>query len=113
MSGLIVAVVRRTETGVAAGTNANIRTIGGAIGAAVVATVIANASQASGLPTEAGYLAGFAVIGVGMLAAAGAAALFRPASVAESPQDMSFGSRPLWKGSSSETGRPVDPGGQS
>lgn len=84
MSGLIVAVVRRTETGVAAGMNANIRTVGGAVGAAVVATVIADTSRASGLPTEAGYLAGFAVIGLGMLAAAGAAALFRPASVAES-----------------------------
>jgi len=43
----------------------------------VVATVIASTSHASGLPTEAGYLAGFAVIGSGMLAAAAVAALFR------------------------------------
>lgn len=78
MSGLIVEVVKRTETGVAAGMNANIRTIGGAVGAAVVSTVIANTVRASGLPTDAGYLTGFAVIGVGMLAAAAAAALFRP-----------------------------------
>jgi MFS family permease len=76
MSGLIVAVVKRTETGVAAGMNANIRTIGGAFGAAVVATVIASTSHASGLPTQAGYLAGFAVIGFGMLAAAAVAAVF-------------------------------------
>jgi hypothetical protein len=56
--------------------NANIRTIGGAIGAAVVSTVIVDSSRTSGPPTGAGYLAGFAVIGVGMFAAAAAAALF-------------------------------------
>jgi MFS family permease len=79
MSGLIVEVVKRTETGVAAGMNANIRTIGGAVGAAVVSTVIADTSRSSGMPTGAGYLTGFAVIGFGMLAAAAAATLFRGA----------------------------------
>ena len=80
MSGLIVEVVKRTETGVAAGMNANIRTIGGAVGAAVVSTVIADTSRAAGMPTGTGYLAGFAVIGLGMIAAAAVAAMFRGSS---------------------------------
>jgi hypothetical protein len=43
----------------------------------VVSTVIVDTSRTSGTPTGAGYLAGLAVIGIGMLAGAGAVALLR------------------------------------
>ena len=88
MSGLIVVAVRRTETGAAAGMNANIRTIGGAIGAAVVSTVIADVSGASGLKARDGYLAGFAVMGIGMLLAAVAALFFHPDPPGEPGPDL-------------------------
>ncbi|MGW5673123.1 MFS transporter, partial [Micromonospora sp. NPDC003776] len=54
MANLIVASVPSHQTGVATGMNANIRTIGGAIGAAVASTVITAHPQAGGLPREAG-----------------------------------------------------------
>ena len=41
MSNLVVEAVRRTQTGVATGMNANVRTIGGAIGSQIVASIIA------------------------------------------------------------------------
>ena len=55
MSNLIVAAVPAHQTGVASGMNANIRTIGGAIGAAVVSTVITSGAGTGGLPAETGY----------------------------------------------------------
>ncbi|WP_238434158.1 hypothetical protein [Micromonospora tarensis] len=57
----------------ATGMNANIRTIGGAIGAAVVSGVITAHPQASGLPREAGFTMGFLVLTAIALAAALAA----------------------------------------
>ena len=59
MANLIVASVPASQTGVATGMNANIRTIGGAIGAAVVSGVITANPQANGLPREAGFTTGF------------------------------------------------------
>ena len=55
MANLIVGSVPAGQTGVATGMNANIRTIGGAIGAAVVSGVITANPQANGLPREAGF----------------------------------------------------------
>ena len=40
MSSLIVAAVPPEQTGVASGMNANIRTIGGSVGAALMASVV-------------------------------------------------------------------------
>jgi len=60
LAHLIVQAVPDTQTGVASGMNANIRTIGGAIGSAVVASILASATLASGLPKELGYTWSFA-----------------------------------------------------
>jgi EmrB/QacA subfamily drug resistance transporter len=70
MSALIVAAVPRSQTGVASGMNANIRTIGGSIGAAVMASIVTSQLEPSGLPKQAGYTTGFAVMGAGLLLAA-------------------------------------------
>jgi MFS family permease len=70
MSGLVVAVVRLTETGVASGMNANIRTIGGAVGAAAVGSIVTSTVQANGFPTESGYSLAFAAVALAMLGAA-------------------------------------------
>jgi EmrB/QacA subfamily drug resistance transporter len=70
MSALIVVAVPPSQTGVASGMNANIRTIGGSIGAAVMASIVTSQVLPSGLPREAGYTAGFAVMAFGLLLAA-------------------------------------------
>jgi EmrB/QacA subfamily drug resistance transporter len=70
MSALIVAAVPPSQTGVASGMNANIRTIGGSIGAAVMASIVTSQLEPSGLPQEAGYTIGFAVMAAGLLLAA-------------------------------------------
>ena len=65
----------REQTGVASGMNANIRTIGGSMGAAVMAGIITAKIGADGYPAESGYTIGFLVLGVVMaLAVAGRAA---------------------------------------
>jgi EmrB/QacA subfamily drug resistance transporter len=71
MSNLIVAAVPAEQTGVASGMNANIRTIGGAIGGAVMASIVTSHPAADGLPREAGYTHGFLMLA----AAAGVAAV--------------------------------------
>lgn len=48
--------VPHSHTGAAAGMNANIRTVGGAIGAAMVATVLGSHAGASGDPSEHGWV---------------------------------------------------------
>ena len=70
MSALIVAAVPSSQTGVATGMNANIRTIGGSIGAAVMASIVTSKLEPSGLPKEAGYTTGFAVMAGGLVLAA-------------------------------------------
>jgi EmrB/QacA subfamily drug resistance transporter len=68
MSSLIVVAVPPAQTGVASGMNANIRTLGGSIGSAVTATIV-TAGAVAGLPKEAGYTHGYAVLaGFGVLA---------------------------------------------
>jgi EmrB/QacA subfamily drug resistance transporter len=79
MSALIVAAVPPSQTGVASGMNANIRTIGGSIGAAVMASIVTSRIEPSGLPREAGYTTGFAVMAAGLLLAA-AAGLLMPSA---------------------------------
>jgi EmrB/QacA subfamily drug resistance transporter len=79
MSALIVAAVPPSQTGVASGMNANIRTIGGSVGAAVMASIVTSQLEPSGLPREAGYTTGFAVMAGGLLLAA-AAGLLMPSA---------------------------------
>jgi EmrB/QacA subfamily drug resistance transporter len=78
MSALIVAAVPPEQTGVASGMNANIRTIGGSIGSALMASVVTGQMQADGLPKESGYVIGFVVLAC-VLAAASLAAIRIPA----------------------------------
>jgi EmrB/QacA subfamily drug resistance transporter len=76
MSSLIVIAVPAHQTGVATGMNANIRTIGGSIGAAVMATVVTSGVTASGFPPDSGYRNGYALLaGFGLLATLAALAI--------------------------------------
>jgi EmrB/QacA subfamily drug resistance transporter len=70
LAGLIVAAVTPEQTGVASGMNANIRTIGGSIGTAVMASIVTAHFLPSGFPKEIGYTAGFVVLGGALVAAA-------------------------------------------
>jgi EmrB/QacA subfamily drug resistance transporter len=62
MSSLIVGAVPPNQTGAASGMSVNVRTIGGAIGTAVMSTVVTSKVDPNGLPLEAGYTAGFVVL---------------------------------------------------
>ncbi|HVT64169.1 MAG TPA: MFS transporter [Mycobacteriales bacterium] len=79
MSTLIVGGVPPEQTGVASGMNANIRTIGGSIGAAVMSSIVTATAHHGSLPTAAGYDHGFAFLaGMGVLAAASVLLVPRP-----------------------------------
>jgi EmrB/QacA subfamily drug resistance transporter len=77
MSANVVSAVPARQTGVATGMNANIRTIGGSIGAAVMASIVTSRLQPSGLPTGSAYTTGFAVM-AGVLVVAALAGLLIP-----------------------------------
>jgi EmrB/QacA subfamily drug resistance transporter len=72
MANLIVEAVPREQTGVATGMNTIVRTIGGAIGSEVAATIIAGNLLRDGFPAQRGYIISFAmcavVLAVGVLA---------------------------------------------
>ncbi|MFF1555762.1 MFS transporter [Rhodococcus erythropolis] len=78
MSNVVVAAVPPEQTGVASGMNANIRTIGGSLGAAFMASIVTARASSSGVPQESGYTNGFIVLGVAVGLGA-VAALFIPA----------------------------------
>jgi predicted MFS family arabinose efflux permease len=75
LSNLVVQGVPPEQTGVASGMNANIRTIGGSIGAALMSTIVTSTARAGGLPRESGYTHGFGLLTIAAIAAAGAAIL--------------------------------------
>ncbi|WP_328988975.1 MFS transporter [Kribbella sp. NBC_01245] len=75
MTNLIVTGVPSSQTGAATGMNANFRTIGGALGTAVVGSVITSNLQGNGVPAETGYATGFGVLSVISIAAVAAALL--------------------------------------
>ncbi|BAL89882.1 putative MFS transporter [Actinoplanes missouriensis 431] len=77
MINLIVQSVPAHQTGAASGMNTNIRTIGAAVGTAVVSTVVTGHLQPSGLPAESGYTMAFLLLAVAS-AAAFAVALLVP-----------------------------------
>jgi MFS family permease len=64
MSNIIVDAVPSQQTGVASGMNANIRTIGGSIGAAAMASIVTAGASPGRLPHESGYTAGFSMLAV-------------------------------------------------
>jgi predicted MFS family arabinose efflux permease len=75
MSNLVVQGVPPEQTGVASGMNANIRTIGGSIGAAVMSSIVTSATGIGGLPSESGYTRGFGLLTLATIAAAVSAML--------------------------------------
>jgi predicted MFS family arabinose efflux permease len=75
MSANVVSAVPAGQTGVATGMNANIRTIGGSIGAAAMASIVTAKLEPSGLPAGSGYTTGFGVMAAVLLVAALAATL--------------------------------------
>jgi EmrB/QacA subfamily drug resistance transporter len=81
MSNLIVQAVPAEQTGVASGMNANIRTIGGAIGAAVTSSIVTSRLIAHGHPADSGYTKGFAFLAA-MTVIAIIAAIFIPTATA-------------------------------
>ncbi len=62
LSVVVVHAVPAEHTGAATGTNANIRTIGGAVGAAAVATILASGTSTGGHPAESGYTTVFVLL---------------------------------------------------
>ncbi len=75
MSNLVVQAVPAEQTGVASGMNANIRTIGGSLGAAVMSSIVTATAHHGGLPQDAGYTHGFLALTIAATAAAAAALL--------------------------------------
>ena len=71
MPNLIVENVSQEQTGVATGMNAVTRTLGGAFGGQVAATLLAGNLAASGLPTNHGFELAFAMCLVALVAALG------------------------------------------
>ena len=70
---MVVAAVPAEQTGVASGMNANIRTIGGSIGSAVMAGIVTAHVGPGGFPAEAGYTVAFVVLAGGLVVASVAA----------------------------------------
>jgi EmrB/QacA subfamily drug resistance transporter len=94
-ASLIVHSVPADQTGVATGINANVRTIGGAIGTGVMATVLATSAHGGSRPTESGFTLGFAILGAVMLAGAFAATRIPDVRSERTPQVAILGSGDL------------------
>jgi EmrB/QacA subfamily drug resistance transporter len=86
MSNLIVEGVPPSQTGVASGMNANIRTIGGSIGAAVISSVVTAGASHGVLPHESGYTHGFELLALAAVLAT-AASLFIPSKLRQLSRD--------------------------
>ena len=76
--------------------NANIRTIGGSIGAAVMASIVTAQLAPNGLPKESGYTSGFAVMAGGLVLAA-LAGLLIPSARASCGDGERAASTPSWR----------------
>ena len=79
LAGVVVGSVPPSQTGVATGMNNNIRTIGGSIGSAVMAGILASHVGAGGFPAERGYTIGFVLLGA-VTALAALASVLIPAT---------------------------------
>ncbi|MFI7609578.1 MFS transporter [Micromonospora sp. NPDC049366] len=75
MATVIVTAVRPEQTGVANGVTANVRTIGGSLGVALMTAIVGANTPTGGLPAEEGYTYGFAALGITGVAALGVATL--------------------------------------
>lgn len=75
VAGVVLSSVPASQTGVASGMNANIRLIGGSIGAAMMGGFVTARTGADGFPLEVGYRDGFLALASVTLVAAGVALL--------------------------------------
>jgi EmrB/QacA subfamily drug resistance transporter len=75
MASLVVQSVARTQTGVAAGMNSNLRTIGSAIGTSLMAAIVTSSLGLGGFPTEGAYDTAFITMAALALVAAAVAGL--------------------------------------
>lgn len=82
MATLIVEAVPQSQTGVATGMNTIMRSVGGALGAQISASIVGAQLGASGLPTESGFVIAF-LVSAAALGLAFAAALLIPRRAAE------------------------------
>jgi MFS family permease len=73
LANVVIASVPAQQTGVASGMNANLRTVGGSIGSAVMAAIVTSSTGPAGFPLERGYTIGFLVLAGAMLLASLAA----------------------------------------
>jgi MFS family permease len=87
LSAVVVHAVPAAQTGAAAGMNANVRTIGGALGAAMVSTILGSHSGALGLPTASGYTIAFSALAVAALGSLVACLAIPTAIAAHEPAD--------------------------
>lgn len=71
MANLIVQNVRREQTGVATGMNAVTRTLGGAFGGQLAATLLASNLGAGGIPASSGFTSSFVMCLIALAAALG------------------------------------------
>src|SRR3954469_12847161 len=71
MANLIVQNVRQEQTGVATGMNAVTRTLGGAFGGQLAATLLASNLGAGGLPTSSGFTLAFLMCAIALAGALG------------------------------------------
>src|SRR4051794_14099508 len=71
MANLIVQNVRQEQTGVATGMNAVTRTLGGAFGGQVAATLLAGSVGAAGIPTSSGFTLAFLMCLIAVVGAVG------------------------------------------
>ena len=71
MANLIVQNVRQNQTGVATGMNAVTRTLGGAFGGQLAATLLASNLGAAGIPTSSGFTLSFLMCLIALAAALG------------------------------------------
>ncbi|MFH8769387.1 MFS transporter [Streptomyces sp. NPDC017958] len=94
MANLIVGSVPPEQTGAATGMNANIRTIGGSIGAALTSVLVTAHLQPSGLPQASGYTQGWALLALLCLAATGAALLVPVRRAARTADPVAAGAAP-------------------
>lgn len=86
IANLVVQSVPAGQTGVASGMSANIRTIGGALGTAVVSAIVTGTLQRDGLPTEGGYISAFVVLIAISVVAVGVAILVPVTRRARTPE---------------------------
>ncbi|WP_084525676.1 MFS transporter [Nocardia vaccinii] len=88
MPAIIVAAVPPAQTGAATGMNANVRTVGGAIGSAISSVILTSGAHAAhGLPADSGYAEVFWFLGAVSAAAAGVS-VFIPSGRARSVKSV-------------------------